>query len=92
MNEKTVSLTMTVRELGAVAFACLREHAKLGLLRRSQPELKGLEEAYALYSGLLSEMLALQKEFSDVDEEGAESGCYRDWETDRKSTRLNSSH
>ena len=65
MNEKTVSLTMTVRELDAVAFACLREHAKLGLLRRSQPELKGLEEAYALYSGLLSEMLALQKEFSE---------------------------
>ena len=65
MNEKTVSLTMTVRELDAVAFACLREHAKLGLLRRSHPELKGLEEAYALYSGLLSEMLALQKEFSE---------------------------
>ena len=69
MSGKTVSLTMTVRELDAIAFACLREHAKLGLLRRSQPELKGLEEAYALYSGLLSEMLALQKEFSDVDEE-----------------------
>lgn len=65
MSGKTVSLTMTVRELDAVAFACLREHAKLGLLRRSQPELKGLEEAYALYSGLLSEMLALQKEFSE---------------------------
>ena len=69
MNGKTVSLTMTVRELDAVAFACLREHAKLGLLRKNQPELKGLEEAYALYSGLLSKMLALQKEFSDVDEE-----------------------
>ena len=73
MSGKTVSLTMTVRELDAVAFACLREHAKLGLLRRSQPELKGLEEAYALYSGLLSEMLALQKEFSkeETDEEEA---------------------
>ena len=70
MSGKTVSLTMTVRELDAVAFACLREHAKLGLLRRSQPELidmKGLEETYALYSGLLSEMLALQKEFSKED-------------------------
>ena len=73
MSGKTVSLTMTVRELDAVAFACLREHAKLGLLRRSHPELKGLEEAYALYSGLLSEMLALQKEFSkeETDEEEA---------------------
>ena len=29
MSGKTVSLTMTVRELDAVAFACLREHAKL---------------------------------------------------------------
>ena len=68
MNEKTVSLTLTVRELDAVAFVCLREHAKLGLLRRNPPELidmKGLEETYALYSGLLSEMLALQKEFSE---------------------------
>ena len=68
MNGKTVSLTMTVRELDAVAFACLREHAKLGLLRRNPPELidmKGLEETYALYSGLLSEILALQKEFSE---------------------------
>jgi hypothetical protein len=63
-DDVMLSLTMTVRELDAVAFACLREHAKLGLLRRSQPELKGLEEAYALYSGLLSKMLALQKEFS----------------------------
>ena len=68
MNGKTVSLTMTVRELDAVAFACLREHAKLSLLRRNPPEfvdMKGLEETYALYSGLLSEMLALQKEFSE---------------------------
>ena len=76
MSGKTVSLTMTVRELDAVAFACLREHAKLGLLRRNPPELidmKGLEETYALYSGLLSEMLALQKEFSkeEPDEEEA---------------------
>ena len=64
-DDVMLSLTMTVRELDAVAFACLREHAKLGLLRKNQPELKGLEEAYALYSGLLSEMLALQKEFSE---------------------------
>lgn len=64
-EQDEVTLNLTKDELDAVAFACLREHAKLGLLRRSHPELKGLEEAYALYSGLLSEMLALQKEFSE---------------------------
>ena len=31
-------------------------------------------------------------EESSNDEESSDDGAYRDWETDRKSTRLNSSH
>ena len=37
-------------------------------------------------------MLTMKKKWFDMIAAGIKKGEYRDWETDRKSTRLNSSH
>ena len=43
--------------------------------------------------GMVSEVIAnIKNSFVSVKHYGIVKGVYRDWETDRKSTRLNSSH
>ena len=51
-----------------------------------------LREEYKLYTSLERPTI-LENYFKDfIKQEIDTKGCYRDWETDRKSTRLNSSH
>ena len=62
--------------------------AKKDLLDKFQPPLITHDILDAIYEGKITYDQVLAQQPIDWDY----VACYRDWETDRKSTRLNSSH
>ena len=71
------------------------EQTFIGITMPTNDEIleQGLRKAkQAIYKAVWRQMKSLSVELVKRAVEDYDSGKYRDWETDRKSTRLNSSH